>query len=312
MRCSPSAKAQALAGQIEARRQQAAAKGTLAGEAALRPHITGGFGGGLSVSRGRDASGDIASALLDGTLNYSEAVNGLESLRKTGYVTEEQFLDLAKSITDFGVAGENLKVFQELEKALGGDAEATRIFLRETGKSKSAVSDATKELERQTKATDTGSSALTRSRKPWIAYPAHCRIANVRTEAERQRASALAREAAAADVALLLLAGCGASDGPPSDWNPLKLPPGVEEKLVESTGAEAVDFIVSPPTDASRNLGWICGMVSWKGADDMRFFIYEQDSDELRLQPEISPADGQAGALKLLSFMEYKKPCDER
>jgi hypothetical protein len=124
------AKAQAIAGQIQAQQDMANARRSLSGTASFRPHITAGFGGGLNVTMGRDAAGDIASAVLDNSLNTQEAIAGLNSLRKSGYATEQQFLDTAKAVTDLGVAGENLKVFQQAEKALGGDRSALSGFLK--------------------------------------------------------------------------------------------------------------------------------------------------------------------------------------
>ena len=124
------AKAQAIAGQIQAQQDLANARKALTSEATPRPHITGGFGGGLNVTMGRDATGDIASAVLDKSLNTQEAIAGLDSLRKSGYATEKQFLATAKAVTDLGLANENLKVFQEAQKALGGDKNALSEFLK--------------------------------------------------------------------------------------------------------------------------------------------------------------------------------------
>jgi hypothetical protein len=139
------AKAQAIAGQIQAQQDMANARKALTKEAAPRPHITGGFGGGLDINMGRDATGDIASALLDGSLNTQEAIAGLNSLRKSGYATEQQFLDTAKAVTDLGVAGENLKVFQQAEKALGGDKSALAGLLK-PDKHKGRKTDAAAQL----------------------------------------------------------------------------------------------------------------------------------------------------------------------
>jgi hypothetical protein len=111
--------------------------------------------------------------------------------------------------------------------------------------------------------------------------------------------------------AAVALAACNSADHAPADWDPLKLPPGVEQKLSAALDGGPVSFIVQPPTGSSRALGWTCGMVAPKGSGEMRFFVYDREADSVRLEPKISSTDGQASGLQLSSFMQYKQPCDD-
>lgn len=131
------ARAQALAGQIKARADLASARSELGGLAAKRTVIGGNFGGGLTITRGRDATGDIASALLDGSINPAEAVAGLNSLNRAGIATEDAFLKAAQAATKLGVAAENLKAFQSVERLITGQGTAAdRALLLKPSKAK--------------------------------------------------------------------------------------------------------------------------------------------------------------------------------
>jgi hypothetical protein len=126
------ARAQILAGQIQARADMAAARSSLGGIAASGFNITGGMGGGFRVNTGvRRTEAGIIQAFTEGSMNTQEAVRGLDSLRRTGMITEKAFLDAAKAVTDFGVASENLGVFQGAERMLNGRGTAAdrRDFL---------------------------------------------------------------------------------------------------------------------------------------------------------------------------------------
>jgi hypothetical protein len=119
------AQAQILAGQIQARADMAAARSAMGGIAAPGFNITGGMGGGFRVNSGvRRTEAGIIQAFTEGSLNTQEAVRGLDSLRRTGMITEKAFLDAAKAVTDFGVASENLGVFQGAERMLNGRGTA--------------------------------------------------------------------------------------------------------------------------------------------------------------------------------------------
>lgn len=119
------ARAQILAGQIQSRLDIANARKAMGGLAAPGFNVTGGMGGGFSVNTGvKRAEAGIIEAFMEGGLNTQEAIRGLDSLRKTGMITEQAFLDAAKAVTDFGVAAENLKVFEGAERMLDGRGTA--------------------------------------------------------------------------------------------------------------------------------------------------------------------------------------------
>lgn len=119
------ARAQILAGQIQARADLASARSALGGLAAPGFNITGGFGGGIGINTGvKRTEAGIVEAFMEGALNAQEAVRGLDSLRKTGLITEDAFIRAAKAVTDFGVAAENLNVFQGAERMLDGRGTA--------------------------------------------------------------------------------------------------------------------------------------------------------------------------------------------
>ena len=124
------ARAQLAAGQIEARREQAAARSEFTDIRKGSLTLQGGLGGGVSLTRTGDASADVISAFQDGSLSLAEAERGLRSLQKNGQITEESYLRAAQAVTKFSVAAENIKVYEEAGKALGGDEKSLQQFLR--------------------------------------------------------------------------------------------------------------------------------------------------------------------------------------
>lgn len=150
------ARAQAVAGQVEARREQADANKTFRDIRKGEVVLSAGFGGGLEFQRRGDATADIVSAFQTGDLSVREAERGLKSLLDTGLVTEDQYLKAAKAVTAFGVAAENLKVFEQLDKALGGDKDALGGFLRPPSSrgGKEALSDEEKAYKQRQEAAE--------------------------------------------------------------------------------------------------------------------------------------------------------------
>lgn len=137
------ARAQAIAGQIEARRRVASARSELRG-------LTNQYAGsatealtGRGVSAGSDvealAGGRIAQSMLTPTSrvarsvlagwNTEDAIKSLDRLQKAGKITEKQFLELGKTVSDLGVENENVKIYEDLQKALDGDKGALAQFL---------------------------------------------------------------------------------------------------------------------------------------------------------------------------------------
>lgn len=140
------ARAQAVAGQIEARKQVAAARKNLTGAARRYAGSTVDALVGKGVTAGSNTealvggridrsmlapSARVASSVLAGW-DTNSAIKSLDKLREQGKVTEKQFLELADTISTLGVEGENLKIYQNLEKALDGDKGAIAGFLNET------------------------------------------------------------------------------------------------------------------------------------------------------------------------------------
>jgi len=132
------ARAQAIAGQVAARNQQAEAR-TALGEL-RRPTYsqgsrtaTGGaglYGSGLQYQQNANPVGDVLAQFQAGKKNAEDAERALRGLLTTGKATEEQYLAAAKAVTDFAVGAANEQVFKDLESALGGDSEAMQQFLK--------------------------------------------------------------------------------------------------------------------------------------------------------------------------------------
>ncbi|WP_279141321.1 phage tail length tape measure family protein [Sphingomonas paucimobilis] len=119
-------------------RDQAEARKTIADKRGLNPvgpvTFTGGsMTAGTLGATARDLGPNRTQRLLDdfssGKLTSTQAIDGMERLRKAGKLTEEQFIQLTGAVASFGVAGENLKVYENARKALGGDKAALEPFL---------------------------------------------------------------------------------------------------------------------------------------------------------------------------------------
>lgn len=132
------ARAQAIAGQIKARADIADARSSLSSQK-VGVDVTSGFGGGIRVSRneGDVLAKGVASAMLDGSMKYNEGIAALNSFRRTGKITEDQFIATAQSIVQLGVASENLKAFEGVDRLLTGTGTAAdRSLLLKPGKDK--------------------------------------------------------------------------------------------------------------------------------------------------------------------------------
>ena len=145
------ARAQIVAGRIEAQRQQAAAREEMRSIRKGSVELQGGMAGGLKLVRTGDASSDIVSAFQEGSLSITEAERGLESMLRTGQITEESYLRAADAVTKFGVAVANEDVFKDAERMLNGDLSGNSYLLnpekeRKAGRAK--VSEAEKLAEK--------------------------------------------------------------------------------------------------------------------------------------------------------------------
>ena len=123
------AKAQAIAGGIQARARQAEARSQISDIRAGEFTIRGGFGGGFAAGYERNYGSQVASQVLNGVIGYDVAIDKLNRAREAGSLTERQFIESAKAISAFGVEAENVKVFDQSTKALAGDKAALSTFL---------------------------------------------------------------------------------------------------------------------------------------------------------------------------------------
>lgn len=133
------ARAQAIAGQIEARQQQQDArremvdirKGSLEWQAS--------FMGGPRLVRTGDASADIVASYMDGldrlsregrNARYAGAISGLNSLNRTGQISDESLNRALAAIQNFNVGAENEIYYTDADKSLTGDQGALQQFLK--------------------------------------------------------------------------------------------------------------------------------------------------------------------------------------
>lgn len=125
------ARAQAIDMGVKARSDMATAKGEMRGIAAPGFNIEGGMGGGIKLNTGvKRVEGGIIEAYQEGTLNAQEAIRGLESLGKTGMITDAAMMRAIQAVDKSAMAQENSRISGDLLKSLDGDQAATRQFLR--------------------------------------------------------------------------------------------------------------------------------------------------------------------------------------
>jgi hypothetical protein len=122
------ARAQILAGQIEARRDQAES------QKALRKIQNPGLDiGAALLGQLRERGGPektVVRAFLDGNATLDQTVDKLGELEKKGRITAETFIEVAEQVTKAGLAAANLAVFEKAERALDGDKSALEDFLK--------------------------------------------------------------------------------------------------------------------------------------------------------------------------------------
>jgi hypothetical protein len=100
---------------------------------------------GLSGQTSKNEAQTLLDRFTSGKLTPTQAIDGMERLRKATKLTEEQFIQLTGAIASSGVAGENLKVYEDARKALGGDQAALQQFLNpDKSRSRGGKTDAEK------------------------------------------------------------------------------------------------------------------------------------------------------------------------
>ncbi|USA39619.1 phage tail length tape measure family protein [Pelagerythrobacter marinus] len=153
------ARAQAIAGRVEAQRRSREARGQLSD--ITRGDINYLLSPGSLYAQGRlrrdrDAASFIAERVLSGDLKPDVAINALDRLGKAGKVTENSMLGALQAVANLGVEAENIKVFEELEKALDGDRGAVQGFLnpKKSRERREAMSDEEKALRDRNRETE--------------------------------------------------------------------------------------------------------------------------------------------------------------
>lgn len=127
------ARAQAIAGQIEAQARLREAQeelGSIA-QGEFNPLRSPGslFNRG-ELARDRDGTSSIAERFLAGDLDANKAIAELENLEGTALATEQALLRALGAVANVGVEEANIEVFERLREALDGDREAVSEFLQ--------------------------------------------------------------------------------------------------------------------------------------------------------------------------------------
>ncbi len=117
-------RAQALADQSESRKALMEARGENERVSNTRRGITI-----RGADKGANSVQQLYDSFLAGRVTSSGMIDNLQRMREAGSLTEETFIKLTGAVANFGVAGENLKVYDEAMKALGGDQSALKQFL---------------------------------------------------------------------------------------------------------------------------------------------------------------------------------------
>lgn len=129
------ARAQAVAGMIEARRRQAEARSELGSIS------RGGFGDltmeagpmGFGPLRQRERGKQVVDLFRAGRISADKAEQQLRLRLRNGMISEAEYFRAASAIGNFGVESENIKVFEQALAALDGDSAAARRLLGPQG-----------------------------------------------------------------------------------------------------------------------------------------------------------------------------------
>lgn len=145
------AKAQAVAGEFAARRRAAEAREQIGDlqDARFRRNVTvDASGGSETIRKARERAGlsptrlepfslsvdpnleSISKRVLAEEIDFSQAIDELKALQVAGQLTEDTMLSAAESIANLGVEIGNIDKFTELQKALAGDQDAVKQFLK--------------------------------------------------------------------------------------------------------------------------------------------------------------------------------------
>lgn len=108
----------------------------------------------------RSSAEEYIADFLGGDRTATQTINSLERLRDAGQMTESAFLGATAAVANFGVAGENLAVYERGRDALEGNSAAAASFAGTTNHAASetrahtaAISDDERAIQAQTKST---------------------------------------------------------------------------------------------------------------------------------------------------------------
>lgn len=145
------ARAKIALAKIDAARELAAGKADMRAIRRGRLELQAGLGGGLTLERVGDNTQGIIDRFMRGVNTYSQALSQLQNQLDAGTLGEEEFIRAVEAIDKTSMAAENLKTFEEAEKAINGSTDALAGFLRTTGSSSAAQTEANEALRRAIK-----------------------------------------------------------------------------------------------------------------------------------------------------------------
>lgn len=133
------ARAQAIAGQIDARKMQTAARKEMIDIRKGSVEVQAGLMGGVRLVRTGDPTADIVASYMDGldglsredrNVRYAGAVSGLNSLRRSNQIDDEALSKALQAIQNFNIGAENEAYYTDADKSLSGDQGALQQFLQ--------------------------------------------------------------------------------------------------------------------------------------------------------------------------------------
>ena len=137
------ARAQAIAGQIDARKMQTAARKEMIDIRKGSVEVQAGLMGGVRLVRTGDPTADIVASYMDGldglsredrNIRYAGAISGLNSLRSSNQIDDEALSKALQAIQNYNIGAEDEAYYTDADKSLTGDEEALQQFLKPGGK----------------------------------------------------------------------------------------------------------------------------------------------------------------------------------
>jgi hypothetical protein len=145
------ARAQAIAGKIEAESRAAKARATIS-DSTEKQWVNRSSIMGFNFERQMPIEGQVGKQMLAGVVSPEQAIERLDVLRERGRITTETYSEMASAIANLAVEAANVKVFEDLERALDGDTVAIQGFLKETERATRATREKRERLTEAQKA----------------------------------------------------------------------------------------------------------------------------------------------------------------